>query len=390
MDVVELEPRFTVISQVYFFVALIGFYTTFLFIFNKKLDFIAKWLVGLLLFINSVFIFHIGLYISNCLHIYPNLYGLSAPFSLLYGPLFYFLYKRITQRSSFRKVDLLHLVPTMMLFFLLIPEYIKPEHEKLELIMYLGFTSVELIVAYSKTASLLIYTMLTFKILLRLLKSKTYLKFEVNLFLLHACYAVCYVIYASVIANLFPYSRNFLHLPALSMSLIVLFIAHITFMQFINTNSDALRRLRSLKSLKYQKSTMTERYSLELTEALHKKLFEKKLYKKDNLSLDELAEELNTSRHNASQLINERFGTGFFDVINHLRILEVMHFIKTDKNKDTRIIDIAYDCGYSNKSTFNKAFKKITGITPVNFRDLSEKQSNLLVEKLRDRMKFTK
>ena len=37
-------------------------------------------------------------------------------------------------------------------------------------------------------------------------------------------------------------------------------------------------------------------------------------------------------------------------------------------NPDTQIIDIAFDSGFSSISSFNRAFKKITGLSPSKYR----------------------
>ena len=80
-----------------------------------------------------------------------------------------------------------------------------------------------------------------------------------------------------------------------------------------------------------------------------------------------LSERLETNRHSASQVINEHFNMNFFNLINKFRIQEALEIFKNNNNDSLNIIDVAYDVGYNNKVTFNKAFKEVTGVTPSKF-----------------------
>ena len=35
---------------------------------------------------------------------------------------------------------------------------------------------------------------------------------------------------------------------------------------------------------------------------------------------------------------------------------------------DEAVLDIAFQCGFNNSTNFNRAFKKITGISPTEYR----------------------
>jgi YesN/AraC family two-component response regulator len=59
----------------------------------------------------------------------------------------------------------------------------------------------------------------------------------------------------------------------------------------------------------------------------------------------------------------------FFELINKFRIEDAINLLEKDKNGNLHIIDIAYEVGYNNKVTFNKAFKKTTSLTPTQFID---------------------
>ena len=87
----------------------------------------------------------------------------------------------------------------------------------------------------------------------------------------------------------------------------------------------------------------------------------------DVLNLDVLSEKLGTTRHSTSQVINEHFDVNFFNLINKFRIEEAKQIFKNDNNGNLNIIDVAYDVGFNNKVTFNKAFKEETKLTPTQY-----------------------
>ena len=124
---------------------------------------------------------------------------------------------------------------------------------------------------------------------------------------------------------------------------------------------------KRLFSPKYQKSGLTEALSKELKENLIKLLVEDKIYKQSDINLEILSLKLNTTRHNTSQIINEHFKMNFFELINKFRIQEAKRLLETDIHGNLHIIDVAYEVGYNNKVTFNKAFKKETALTPSGY-----------------------
>ena len=44
-----------------------------------------------------------------------------------------------------------------------------------------------------------------------------------------------------------------------------------------------------------------------------------------------------------------------------------MKLLVEDANSNLKIIEVAYETGFNNKATFNKAFKKETSLTPSEF-----------------------
>jgi AraC-like DNA-binding protein len=80
-----------------------------------------------------------------------------------------------------------------------------------------------------------------------------------------------------------------------------------------------------------------------------------------------LSQQLGTTRHNTSQVINEHFDMNFFELVNTYRIKEAQEMLQDDKNSNLTIIQIAYEVGFNNKVTFNKSFKKQLSLTPSQY-----------------------
>ncbi len=119
---------------------------------------------------------------------------------------------------------------------------------------------------------------------------------------------------------------------------------------------------------KYQRTGLSKEYSEELKLRLVELMDTEKPYLDSDLRLGDLANMLDIPRHHASQIVNEHFSSNFFDFINQYRIKEAEQYL-SEKNSRLTIQKIAYQSGFNSRSSFYKAFKKLTGITPKEYRD---------------------
>ena len=95
----------------------------------------------------------------------------------------------------------------------------------------------------------------------------------------------------------------------------------------------------------------------------------KKPFINPNLTLAELADQLNVSARELSGLINTKLGQTFFDLINSYRIEEVKKMLISPTSRDKTILELMYEVGFNSKSSFNTAFKKFTGQTPSQYKE---------------------
>lgn len=93
-----------------------------------------------------------------------------------------------------------------------------------------------------------------------------------------------------------------------------------------------------------------------------------------SLTLDDLAEKLNTSRSTLSAFLNEH-KKGFSTYINSLRIQQAVSDLKTDKELRKKTLnELAVIYGDLHPKTFASLFKVITGETPKKFVENLDKE----------------
>ncbi|WP_298487754.1 AraC family transcriptional regulator [uncultured Maribacter sp.] len=376
-DIIEKRyvPQINIWTFIYLYVALIGFYLTVIIHFNKKIDSIAKILISAFIFTHSIFIIHIFLFLTNYQFNFPNSYLISTGFSFLYGPLLYFYFKRITQQYTFKLKDLTHLIPTLLIFIYLIPKYLLPITEKLEILINeaSGYTS-ENSTEFITIVVLKVISLLTYGVFIR----KIYLKSQLdsnlsdenkiwkkNIYRIHFLYLICYCIYGFLSLNNISVGF-FFNMQIFAMAMMILYLGYSA-----NAQPDVFSGVLNAKNalfFKYQKSGLTDSLSKELKDNLIRLFDIDKIYKENHINLEMVATNLETTRHNASQVINEHFNMNFNELINWYRIREAKKILDSNTAKKMNMIDVAYEVGYNNKVTFNKAFKKETLLTPSQYQ----------------------
>ncbi|WP_422105460.1 helix-turn-helix domain-containing protein [Winogradskyella sp.] len=118
---------------------------------------------------------------------------------------------------------------------------------------------------------------------------------------------------------------------------------------------------------KYKTSSLPANYKKQKLSRLLKLIEEEHLYLEANFSLRTLSEKSGLTTHHISQILNEELQISFFQLTNRYRVEEAKKRLK-DNAKHIKIEQLAYDLGYKSKSTFFKAFKSTTGLTPSEYR----------------------
>ncbi len=85
----------------------------------------------------------------------------------------------------------------------------------------------------------------------------------------------------------------------------------------------------------------------------------------ESISLSAVALHLGYDKNYISRVFHKTFSTGFRETINSHRI-DLAKKLLTVENQS--ITEIAYKCGFSTPRTFNRAFMKLCGTTPQQFK----------------------
>jgi len=100
----------------------------------------------------------------------------------------------------------------------------------------------------------------------------------------------------------------------------------------------------------------------KLLSAFQRLMLEYKVFLQPRLTLAEVAEMLGSNTSYVSRLVNNAYDLGFPEFINTLRIDYAEQYILD--HREARQEEIAAQSGFLSASSFNNAFKKITGMTP--------------------------
>jgi len=120
-------------------------------------------------------------------------------------------------------------------------------------------------------------------------------------------------------------------------------------------------------SARYAKSGLKEEDAHELHARLKQLMEDESLFRKNDLTLQDLATRLDTHPNYLSQVINEKEQKNFYNYINSLRVQEFIRNASRSETKYYTLLALAFESGFNSKSTFNKYFKEFTGKSPTEY-----------------------
>jgi AraC-like DNA-binding protein len=326
---------------------------------------------------------------------------LVFPLPLAQGPFLYLYTCLQTAAVPFRKKQLLHFLPLLLSYMLFIPFFLLPFQQKIEVfrLQGQGFETQISTNSYAIYVSGIVYTTLS---LIRLLRYRKNLvdqfsntdKINFNWLL----YLIIWVV-AIWIIILFVQEDKLIFGAA---ALFVLWLGYFGIRQVqlfhhntpqpplspsvVTTNPETdlgeteasapnnLLPVPEPNNVKYQKSTLSEQDASLIHERLKVLLAEQKPFTNPDLTLNDLAKSLQVHPNHLSQVINSKENKNFYDLVNEKRIEEFIRLIAQPAQQQYTFMSVAYDCGFNSKASFNRNFKKYTGLTPTDYLKTAGKQ----------------
>ena len=312
----------------------------------------------------------------------PYIYKTAQPINFLIPPLAY-LYVRsvLNNEKTFRKIDLIHFLPFVLILINYLPFYLMNYAEKSKLVnLIINSVELNLIqqdgilsekIQFLRPLQCLVYIILQWKLILSFEKNnqdlikESHTRLILNWLKVFTNSIALTVISFIVFIFIFLYGlNNFLQLDdlvfysSIPVSLCLFYLS-----SYLVVNPNVLVGLPYIHYLK--KSENISNINLinyeEEANIILDYFTKNKPYLKQNLTINEISLEVN------SFIINQHFKLNFNDFVNKFRIdLVVERMQNGDLDKFT-LSSISEEAGFSNKTTFLSAFKKIHNCTPTQF-----------------------
>lgn len=316
-------------------------------------------------------------------HYHPYLL-VSYPFPLFHGPFLYLYTASLTNQHTYlRKYFVFHFIPALLIYLVLIPFFLRPHIERLEVFANHGegYEWVFLLQKILVYVSGVVYTVLSLWLLqvhIRNVQNRFSQTEKINLLWLR------YLIYGVGIVWLAVFSGN----DFIIFSLVALFVlllgyfgikqvgiftqpssSNVTILRdsSIPTNFSASSATEERVKGKYLKSTLSSETQTEIHKKLIESMDEQKLFLNPELTIGQLAEAIAVQPNHLSQVINSIESKTFYDFINVWRVNEFKKMAAKPGNQKYTLLSLAFECGFNSKTAFYRNFKNVTGQSPTQY-----------------------
>lgn len=323
---------------------------------------------GLLVFFFSLSLLHLVL--EESISQFNSKFPIPMEFGLCYGPLAYFhiLYIKDPKRI-FRKLDLLHFLPSLLLdivlfssVFLFIRTNMEWAEENILIIQSAGLTMTLVAVI-----QLSIYTYLIYRESIEakdVLREFQKVKKWLNSLIRSWCFLIGFLFIAAPIGLIFieyvDANSAYLYKPlGAIISLCIYILGYLYLLKYGKVVESYTERISKFS---FSTDELEER-----KDQILRALTEDKLYNDTTLTIAKLANHLSWPINSLSSVINETLQTNFNDLINHHRIAAFKSLVLEPESNKYSIVGLGQEVGFSSKASFYRAFKKETGMTPSDY-----------------------
>jgi AraC-like DNA-binding protein len=136
----------------------------------------------------------------------------------------------------------------------------------------------------------------------------------------------------------------------------------------VSQPAQVFKMVEAEPTVRYSNSTLTATAIQSLMRRVEACMKETKPYLVNGLTLTQLAERLDLTPHQLSQVLNEGFEENFYKFVNRYRVAESQRLLLDPALEHYNILGVAFESGFNSKSTFNKIFKEVTGLSPSEYQ----------------------
>lgn len=334
------------------------------------------------------------LYQSGFFAASPQLLNILAPIDLLYGPLIFLYVCQLTGRTN-GAASYWHFIPVLAGVLLLLPFFLVDASQKLPFTEAIRTGSAMPNASYELWLVFLGFSVFMLGTVLQL---GAYLVWSVRRLILHAqsirnefsdidrinlnwlrnlLLGLCCIFLIYLGDQFFP---DLLGINVLGELVTVMAVVLVYAMGYLGLRQPAIFTWLPDSPVmdqavevdqvddKYRRSGLDKETSLLFLKELTGHMENNKPYLEGDLVLPQLAKQLGISANYLSQIINEQLDINFYDFVNGYRVEEARRLIRDAGQSKSNILAIALDSGFNSKSAFYTAFKKITSMTPTEYR----------------------
>ncbi len=329
---------------------------------------LAKWLISLSLFALLLHLLTFLLFTTELIKAWPHLLGVGTPVLFLTGPACYFFIRSYAEpKFQFRPFHLVHMIPFLAILINQIQTvYLKGLSAKQEIINYYYELIPQGNLSWFEWLYFNLYVLLILFYVIAAL-NYIYKKDPYNAVLMKR---FCWLFLALSLVYLVLQSGFLITGASLITSEIILSGLLAVVVLLMGYWIVDIRHILPPTRNKYQTSPLSQEQTSGIKQGLIKAMEADELYLNPRLKISNLAQALQVPSHHISQVMSNDMNTNFYQLVNHYRVEFSKDLLKSERLQQVSIQAIGLECGFSNKTSFYRAFKKHTGMTPTEFVDV--------------------
>lgn len=127
---------------------------------------------------------------------------------------------------------------------------------------------------------------------------------------------------------------------------------------------------------KYKSSSLDQKLVSSYKKQL-KQLFEvDKVFIDNKLTVNDVAGKMQIPRQHLSEILSMHLNTNFQDFLNKYRVEEFIQHLNNPNYNNLTLLGIAKEVGFNSKTSFYTTFKKVTGMTPSEYKKKIQNEEN--------------